>query len=186
MKINYSFFFLCLFSLYIGYFNYLLLFLLSLLIHEIGHLLFIKIYNIKINSFSLSLYGGCLNINQIQYNSTKKYKKLLIYSGGVFLNSLCYLLFKNTLFSKINLIYFIFNLLPIYPLDGYNILKIFIKNNRIINDMTILLLTFLIIICIYFNSIGLLILTIIIFYKNIKHCKQNDKQYLTNLILNMV
>ena len=58
--------------------------------------------------------------------------------------------------------------------------------NKIINDMTIMLLTFLIIISIYFNSIGLLILTIIIFYKNIKHCKQNDKQYLTNLILNMV
>ena len=186
MKINYSFIFLCLFSLYIGYFDILLFFLLSLLIHELGHILFIKLFKIKINNFSLSLYGGCLNINTIQYNSLKKYKKFLIYIGGIFFNFIFFIMFIDTLFSKVNLILLIFNLLPIYPLDGYNILNIFIKNKKIINDLTILLITILLIICIYNNSLGLLVIVITFLYKNIIYYKRKDKQYLTNLMLNMI
>lgn len=186
MKINYSFIFLCLFALYIGYFNILIIFILSLIIHELGHLLFIKIFKVKINQFSLSLYGGCLNINQNQYNQLKKHQKFLVYIGGVLFNLIIFIIFKGTIFSKINLIYFIFNLLPLYPLDGYNIFKIFINKNKILNDITIIMLTILIIIGIYNNSLGLLLLTTIIFCKNIKYYKQNEQQYLTNLIANMV
>jgi hypothetical protein len=65
MKINYSFFVLLIFSLYIGYYDKLLLFLLSLLIHECGHLIFIKLFRVKIYSFSLSAFGGVLEINNV-------------------------------------------------------------------------------------------------------------------------
>jgi len=186
MKINYSFIFLCLFALYIGYIDILMLFLLSLIIHEIGHILFIKIYKIPIKQFTLSLYGGCLNIDIKYYNKLNKYKKLLIYSGGILFNLILYYLFKNNLFGKINLIYCIFNLLPVYPLDGYNILKIFINKNKILNDITVVIITLLIIISVYSNSLGLLILSIIILFKNLKYYKQNEQQYLTNLISNMI
>lgn len=193
MKINYSFLALLIFSLYIGYIKYLILFMICLLIHEIGHILFIKIFDVKILGFNLSIYGCNLKLEEKQYNSLKKIFKILIYIGGILFNLITILILKSinnfdnkNLLINMNMLLLIFNLLPIYPLDGYNILFLIINNKNVINNLTILTIVILLIISIYSNSLGLIIITLILFYKNIIYYKNKDKQYLLNLFKNMV
>lgn len=193
MKISYSFLILLIFSLYIGYINYLILFMLCLLIHEIGHLLFIKIFDVNILGFNLTIYGCNLKLDQKKYNSLKKIYKFLIYFGGILFNLITILVLKNiidftnkNLLINMNMLLLIFNLLPVYPLDGYNILFLIINNKNIINNLTIFTIVILLIVSIYSNSLGLVIITLILLYKNIIYYKNKDKQYLLNLFKNMV
>ena len=53
MKINLSFYGLLIISLYIGYIEYLLLFLLALLVHELGHIMFIKLLHFYLTKWQL-------------------------------------------------------------------------------------------------------------------------------------
>lgn len=185
MKINYSFIFLLIFSLYTGYFKQLSLFVLCLLIHELGHILFIILFNVKIKKFNLSFYGGILELDNNQYNNLEKYKKVLIYLGGILFNFIFYLIFKKYSFSNYHLILLIFNLLPIYPLDGYNILRILIPN-IVINNISVIFIVSLLIFSIYNNSLGLIMISIILIIKNIRYYREKDKIYLLKLINNMV
>lgn len=185
MKISLSFILLVLFSLYIGYFDNLLIFIFCLLLHECGHLLFIILFKVKINKFKLSISGGLLNLDLYTFNKLTKNKKILIYSMGVIINLFLYYIFKNSLFGKYNLLLFVFNSLPIYPLDGYNILKLLL-NKTFINNLSIVSITFLFIVSIYTNSVGLFIISIILVYKNIIYFKEKEKNYLINLINNMI
>lgn len=184
MKINYSFYGLVILSLYTGYFNYLFLLILALLIHEIGHIIFIKIYKIKILNFSLSLYGGILKLDDNSYDLLKKYQKVLIYLGGILFNLIFYLLFKNTVFGKYNLLLMIFNLLFIYPLDGYHIICLYI-NKTIINNLSIICMIILFVFGYYLNSIGIILIFLVLIFKNIKYYFEKDKIYLLNLINNL-
>ena len=185
MKVNYSFIFLVLFSLYIGYFKYLLIMLICLLIHEIAHIIFIKLFKIKITKFSLSLCGGLLEINNYEFNKLSIIKKVLIYSSGIIVNLLFYVFFNESLFGNYNFILFLFNILPIYPLDGYNIMTIFFKNAVVYNLSTIFIVI-LLIISIYNYSLGLLFITFVLIIKNIKYYIIKDKLYLLKLINNMI
>jgi len=186
MKINYSFIALVIFSLYTGYINYLLLFCLCLLIHELGHILFIKMFKVKVIKFSLSLYGGTLQLDNKQFNKINQTKKILIYIGGLIINLIFYIVFKNTMFSKMNLLLFCFNILPIYPLDGYNVLTTLIKNETKMHNLIILCLVIMLIISIYSSSLGLGIITFLLLYKNIIYYFNKDKIYLLNLVSNMI
>lgn len=58
-------------------------------------------------------------------------------SGAVYTNSLLYFIHYFLEYSVIlNLALFIFNLIPVYPLDGFNAIKSFAKyNNRFVNFM---------------------------------------------------
>ena len=93
--------------------------------------------------------------------------------------------YKDNIFGKCNIVLFIFNLLPIYPLDGYNIIKLFI-NDTMLNNLVIISLVILLIFAIYNNSLGLLFIISTLIYKNIIYYKEKDKIYLLNLVNNMV
>lgn len=90
--------------------------LIVLIFHELGHLFFMSLFNVKITSFSFSIIGGLIDVKM---NLDIKYE-LIIYLGGIIFN-LFTLLFPHLYFYS--LIIIIFNLLPIYPLDGFNIYK---------------------------------------------------------------
>lgn len=184
MKINLSFYGLVIISLYIGYIEYLLLFLLALLVHELGHIMFIKLFNIKINNFNLTLYGGILKLDEKKYISLNNYKKFLIYIGGILFNLIFFILFKNNIFGKYNLLLLLFNLLFIYPLDGYHILCLFV-NKTIINNLSIISMIILFIIGYYLNSLGVIIIILVLIFKNIEYFIKKDKIYLLNLINNL-
>ena len=185
MKINFSFIILVLFSLYIGYFNKLFLFLICLFIHEIGHIITVILFKVKIKKFSLSIFGGVLELDEKDYNNLICFKKIIIYISGIIMNIIFCLLFEETEFGNYHLILFFFNSLPIYPLDGFNIFKIMF-NNTVINNINICFIIILLIISIYNNSFGLIIISVILIIQNIKYYKSKDRIFLLKLINNMI
>ena len=117
-KIHFTFiltFFLLIFSKIQFYY---LVFLLCLFIHEFGHLLAIRIYKKNINKLTLYSFGFLIDMS---FNNDFE-SDLVIYSSGILCNLLVFLL-TNGIIKEVSLIMFIINVLPLYPLDGYNIIE---------------------------------------------------------------
>ena len=107
-KIHFSFivsFIIFVFSKYqIEYFC----FLLCIFIHELGHLIALRIYNIKINCVTLYSFGFIMDSDKYKNISDE----IIIYSAGIIFNLLFMILSKGILF-EISFLLVIVNLLPI-------------------------------------------------------------------------
>lgn len=103
------------------------------LIHEVCHLIVCLILKVKIEKFSILPFGVALHINEVENISSVK--QILIYLAGplsIFINlPWIVLLFNNGYINeinyqflfRINIVMCVVNLIPIYPLDGYMIVK---------------------------------------------------------------
>ncbi|MDE7264277.1 MAG: hypothetical protein K2N64_06420 [Anaeroplasmataceae bacterium] len=98
--------------------------LFCLLIHELGHLVFIFLFRYKIKELRLSVFGFFLSLD---HTREVFIKDLFIYSGGILLNLICFLFIPDETIKKMSLILICFNSLPVYPLDGFNIGKTLIS-----------------------------------------------------------
>jgi len=194
-KINnytYLFFIICALC---GYIKNITIIFVICLIHELGHIFFIKLFKYKIISIELLPFGGFTTIDKrINANINKD---LLIAFGGIIFQ-LVLLIIVFCLKNKFNLITYnliinystiliVFNLLPIIPLDGNQILHLLLEKifsyhmsyylNAIIS--IICLLMFFIINYIYnldnYFIISFLLYKIILYVKNYKY---NKKRFL--------
>ena len=95
---------------------------LFIIFHELSHIIFASIFGKKIRKLKLSIAGVCVVFNN--NDGLKIIKKIIIYLAGPLGNIILALLFRNIDFVfEINIFLAILNLMPVYPLDGYNILK---------------------------------------------------------------
>ena len=94
--------------------------LLCLFAHEVGHLFICYLFNIKINKLTLFGTGFMMDINN---DDLLFYQSILLYFGGIFFNILLYLVNIDKDISMISIILAIINLVPVYPLDGHQIIK---------------------------------------------------------------
>ena len=109
-----------------------LAFISAILIHELGHLIFIFLFRLEVSIIAFKVYGINIRIKENQYVSY--HKDLLILIGGSLANFLFAIILS--LFLHSNLIYFIitniliaiFNLLPVESLDGGKIIYIILLN----------------------------------------------------------
>lgn len=132
-KINIFTYILLILSLLSGYGREMLIIYFILIIHEIGHYIFFRYYNIEVNKIVIYPYGGMIDNNMLINTNSKKV--LIISLGGIFIQIILYfiifLLYKigfvessfYNIFFKYNLYIILFNLIPIYPLDGFKILN---------------------------------------------------------------
>lgn len=110
--------------LFSGYINYAIIFLIIITFHELGHILMTKALGYKILKITLYPVGGVITTNiNINISSNKLF---LISISGILMQVLLMLLIPNSInnyhvFLKLNEFLIIYNLLPIYPLDGYKI-----------------------------------------------------------------
>lgn len=108
-------------------FKNFILFLSIIIIHELGHIFMGIIFKWKIDGIYLYPYGGVTRFNE-DINRCL-YEELFILLGGSFFQIiylfLGYYFFNNYYFIYYNLSILLFNLLPIYPLDGGRILNVF-------------------------------------------------------------
>lgn len=132
-KINIFTYIFLILSMLSGYGREMLIVYFILIVHELGHYILFKYYNINVNKITLYPYGGMIDNNMLINTNSKKV--LIISLGGIFIQIvlylIIYLLFKMgfieynfyKMFFKYNLYIILFNLIPIYPLDGFKILN---------------------------------------------------------------
>lgn len=107
--------------------NLSLYFFISIFIHEIGHLITILYYKMKIKKISFKIYGIKIEIDQNKY--LNNYQEILILLSGSlsnFATALVIYIFNINLKPLLiaNLIIGTFNLLPVDSLDGGKITNI--------------------------------------------------------------
>lgn len=196
-KINYSFLFLIAFSLISGTMKDVLIFFISLLIHETGHILFALIFRVKIRKLNVSSYGIT---SKLEMDDLKIIPKLLIYLSGILFNALFILIIENLnvlseykeMIILCNKVLIVFNLLCIYPLDGYNVLysvlayftleKYSNKAFKLSITISLFLLIITFVIAIYYKSLALIIIVLVLGYKNIIKIKRRDEEILLRII----
>lgn len=123
-KIHSSFLIFLLLLLFSGYINYAVILLIIITFHEIGHIITIKSLGYKITKIVIYPIGGIITTNiNINISSNKLF---LISISGILMQILLGFLIPNSInnyevFHSLNIALIIYNLLPIYPLDGYKI-----------------------------------------------------------------
>ena len=191
MRIHYSVLILLLIYLYTNMLIPFFIFFSSILLHECGHMIFILLFGGKIKKVELTIFGG--RVDCIMPKNTFL-EAMLINLGGVFVNIIILLIdykdYKHSLYIiEYNKLLIIFNLIPIFPLDGYRVCEeIF---SRIFNPgkafkvqsyLSCFLIIVLFIISVIYNSIGLILITILLFLKNIERIRKKDAIILKGMI----
>lgn len=132
IKIDYSTYIIILMALLAGYIKNISIILIIVLIHELGHVFFFRLYKIKIEKIVIYPFGGVSYINKKIHE--RIYKDILISMGGIIMQIILlfivYLLYEwdvvvlstYNLFIRYNINIIIFNLIPIIPLDGSKLL----------------------------------------------------------------
>lgn len=168
---------------------YIAALLLVLLIHEFGHFLAMKLYNYQnVKMFIVPLLGAF--VSGKKHSVSQKQMSIIILAGpvpGIIIGTILYVINRSnpndTLKMLANVFIFInvFNLLPIYPLDGGRLLEnLFIKNNHGIRLVfTILSILFLITIITLTGNIIMVIIPAIMIFELINEIKnQKIRDYL--------
>lgn len=151
-----------------GLFKDVITLFLIIIIHEAGHVFFLCIYKWKIKKIDITICGGFITFDDV---IDKPFKEEFIISLAgflfqflLFIICICLSNFNIidiklfSLITKYNLSIFLFNVLPIYPLDGSKILYV-IFNNFISYKRTLKLLNL-----ISFTNVFLIIF-IFLFFK---------------------
>lgn len=176
-------------------------FFISIFIHEISHIVIAKVYKINIKNLRVSIFGFSAQIENNKKTKTKQ--KILMYLAGPIANFILAIIFyflKIEYIEKLKLVYTnlclgIFNLLPIIPLDGGNVLKELLKNkyknieaNKIslfVSKMFLAILVFSYsILIVKVKNISILILIIYLIYLNLIEEKKVKLLERTYKILN--
>ncbi len=132
LKIDYSTYIIIFLALLAGYIKNISLIFMIVLIHELGHVFFFRLYKIEIEKIVIYPFGGVSYINKKIHE--RIYRDILISLGGIIfqliLLFIVYLLYEwdlvvestYSLFIKYNINIILFNLIPIIPLDGSKLL----------------------------------------------------------------
>lgn len=134
--------------------------LLFVIFHELSHVLVGSLLNKRLSKIFIGISGMTAFFKYDFNKKSRLYyiKECFVFLAGPMSNLIIASLFKEMKFVyEINIFLAILNLLPIYPLDGFNILKsilsaIFVNKKYIVNKITkcvsIIFLLILSIVCI--------------------------------------
>lgn len=153
-----------------------------IIVHELGHIIVSLLFKWKIEKVIILPFGGLTIFNQ-KLNSSLGEEFLIAISGFIFQTMFYLIMNENILYTNYHYSLLLFNLIPIYPLDGSKILNILL--NKIFpfkfSYLITLILSFVLIPFLLFyiikNKLNLFLTLILIFllrkvieeYKNIKY-----------------
>ena len=169
-------------------------------IHELGHIVIGLLLKLKPKYLQLMPVGISITFEDYGYKNLIETKKILIAIAGPITNILLSLFFiiikANDLFIYSNLLIAIFNLIPIYPLDGGRILKSVFRlkyskeksdklSNNVSNIIVILLTAISSIIVLYLKNISILLVIVYLWIITIRENKKyNIKKIMYNTLKN--
>lgn len=120
------FLFTLLLFILIGKFKFIIYFMMLISVHEFGHILISLFFKWKIDKIIILPFGGLTKYN-ININ-TPLIQEFLVAISGIIFQLVFYKIVNNYInyksFIIINYFIILFNLIPIYPLDGSKILNI--------------------------------------------------------------
>lgn len=176
------------------------------IIHELGHLLIGVILKMKVEKIEIKPYGLSISFNihpkdmniKIYKGNLFELKKIIIALAGpivsfsiasIYLNIEPHYLSREYIVYS-NLLILLFNLIPIYPLDGGRILKgilhiefgsktALLLVNKISNIIMIILTVICSIAIYYYKNISIFIICIVLWMLNIKE----NKRFNTNMLM---
>lgn len=201
VKVSPFFLFLILIAFLSGLFKDTICLFIIIIIHELGHIFFSLKFGWNIKKVDLTICGGFITYEDVIDKPFKE--EFIIATAGFLFQFLLYVILillrkinvidDDTLFilNKYNISILLFNLIPIYPLDGskimYNILNVYLpykKTLRIINATSIMCTLGIILYALFFNikiEYSYIIILTFIIGKIINHIK--DVPYLFNKLL---
>lgn len=115
-------------------------------LHELGHFAVLMICGGRADSLTLSFYGLALKYS----TPLSRGRETLVLIAGPLINLVLYLILRD----DINLLLFIINMLPIYPIDFGRIIRLY--NYKISKILGIVILIILVVLSLY----------LLIFYKS--------------------
>lgn len=201
IRVSPFFLFIIFISVISGLFRDILTLLLVLLVHELGHILLSVKLNWKISKIDITMCGGFITYDDI---IDKPFNEELIVALAGFMFQIIlfiasYIIFKIDiidnkalfLINKYNVAVLLFNIIPIYPLDGskvmlilLNILYPYKKALRLINFISIVILILILTYFIHNNAkleYSYIIIISFIISKIISHIR--EVPYLFNKLL---
>ena len=162
-----------------------------IIVHEIGHLSLGLYFKWNIKNITIYPFGGCIKFDD-KINRPIKEEFLILIFGPIFqviFFLIIYILFLNGFISyrninimkSYNLALLIFNLLPIYPLDGGMLVNLLLqekisyrKSNKI--AIVISFITIILALCIYKN-INFLLMSILIIFELLLYIERQSYLY---------
>jgi stage IV sporulation protein FB len=93
IKIHYSLIFLLILSLFTGSFFKILGIIICIVLHELSHYLFLRLYKVNVKLLELAVIGGILEIEEVNLPIRKK---LIINISGICANILIIFFHNNT------------------------------------------------------------------------------------------
>ena len=170
-KIHPFFYLFACICIFTGYFKNFVMITFIILFHELGHIITSLFFKWKIDRVVILPFGGLTLFNE-KINRPIIEEFLIAIMGPIF-QIIGYLILNriinNNYFYEYNIIILLFNLIPIYPLDGSKIINCFFNiffNFRISFYMTIylsFLIIFIFMIFIVFNYFNFFFFVIIFF-----------------------
>ena len=208
INIHNSTYIFILISFFAGYFEYIFLFLLVILVHESGHYLFAVLNGINVREIEIYPFGG-ITLFDTDLNIKIKKEFFCLIGGIIFQLLFYYLIIKLYKFNfitdhvfniikKINILLISFNFMPILPLDGGKLLNLILDyffTYKISNIISIIISLIFILLFLIYNKTIFGILLCIFLLKNIiietinlklKYNKFLLERYLNNYTFNKV
>lgn len=195
IKIDYMTYLLLFIGLLTGLFKDLVYLYIIVIIHELGHLFIALLLSWKVDKIIIYPFGGYIKFNEII--DKPLFEEFLVSIFGLLFQSIyfliIYILYEKNIIStnmflitrKYNFLIFIFNIIPILPLDGYKILNIIINkffNYRLSFNISLIISIILLIFFIYYLKLyNNFFLILFIINEHIKCIK--NKNYYYNLFL---
>ncbi len=189
---TYLFIIICIIS---GYIKNIVIIYIICIFHELGHILYIKLFKYKVVSIEILPFGLYTNIDKLLNSSINK--DIIISLGGILNQILLFIIiyiFKENiniitynLLIKYNVIILLFNILPIIPLDGNNLLHLLLEkyysyhNSYYINLYISIIFLIIFILINYLYKIDNYIIISFLIYKLIMYIK--NYKYLRNRFL---
>jgi len=178
-----------------GLFNNFFIYFILLIIHELGHAITGIILGYKLDKIKIYPYGGVTQF-QPAYNAPLKKELIVLVMGPVF-QIIGYFFMKSFInYDYLEIYHYtllIFNLLPIYPLDGGKLLNIFLNYyfnyKRSFHLSFCLSIVIIVLLSIYgfiimnFNFLLILVILLIKLFKNYKNLNYMYNNFLLDRYL---
>lgn len=122
LKIHITLLLALLYNLYIGKKTIFFIGYMFIIMHELSHMIMALLLNVDVEEITLLPFGASAKYK----GNIPLWKEFLIAIAGPLASFIFAIAYQNNTYWMVNIVIVIFNLYPIYPLDGGRILRVFL------------------------------------------------------------